>query len=525
MADLGDGAALLGSLQIASGIPDVRFQPDLSEVLRKVPADSPVLMLISGPEGCGQSSAARWLAFLRSGAEAPLVRLLPGELRSGPAPAALDRLREAWDAARGGALLVSGLADILSAEHASVLLEALLRWPVGVSDAPSVVLAADRESAVELEGVSPRMYASSTRAVVHALKPGEMVALLRSSLKPYGIDVELHSKVSLEDLFARSRQPGDLVNSRMVHVVAQTMRKHVAAGSPPEEAASSALSAFISSETSSALEDLDLLVGLTGVKESVSRLASNASLSQRRRRLGLDTEGMGHHMVFAGPAGTAKTTVARIVARILRDVGVLRSGHMVEVQRADIIGFSSAETSRRMVERVRRASGGVLFIDEAYTLTSSSARGQGEDQGREAVDTLLKMMEDYRDDFVVIVAGYQAEMDKFLNENPGLRSRFSHNILFPPYAPEEMLQMLDAMAAQRGYRVAQGVADVLAPHLAIAQHYPGFGNGRYIRTTLESAIIRQGERLDVSSSDDDLMTLLPVDFSSIASAGHRFGLA
>lgn len=522
MGETGDGAYLLGSLALESGIPDVRFQPDLSEALRASPSGVPVRMLVSGPDGCGQSTAARWLAFLRSGRDAPVVRLLPGELRSGPAPAALDRMRSSWESAKGGVLLLPPLADLLAAEHASLLLEALVRWPVGQEDAPSLLLPSDREAAASLSGVSPRFARSLVRTEVVAL-PARSMAQLAAALSVPQLRLGLQRLERLEGLFARALQPGDLVNSRMA--------RHVAASVPdvPDEEARfealcAAVSVFVASETSSALQDLKGLVGLDDVKSSVERLAVNAALSQRRRLLGLDVSGMGHHMVFAGPAGTAKTTVARVVARILRDVGVLRSGHMVEVQRADLIGFSSAETARRMVERVRRAFGGVLFIDEAYTLTSSSARGKGEDQGREAVDTLLKMMEDYRDEFVVIVAGYPAEMDQFLNENPGLRSRFSHNIAFPPYSPPEMMEILEAMATARGYVLDPGVADVLVPHLTIAQHYPGFGNGRYVRTALESAVIRQGERLDLSASDDDLRTLTADDFSAIASAGHRFGV-
>lgn len=515
-----ESARLLGVPALQAGIPDVRFQPDLSEALRSLPRSVPAGLLVSGPPGCGQSSAARWMAFLRSGEDAQVVRVLPGEMRSREAAAALDRLRVAWLAARGGTLLLPPLAEILADEHAPLLLEALVRWPVGEPDAPSLLVPGDRESVSALAGVSPRFDRSLLRTSVSALSPRSMAQLAAAFASP-PLRLDPEEMAVLEDLFARALQPGDLVNSRMARHVASAVPQ---SGQGRFDALRAAVSDFVASETSSALEDLRSLVGLSDVKVAVERLAVNAALSQRRRHLGLDVSGMGHHMVFSGPAGTAKTTVARVVGRILRDVGVLRSGHMVEVQRADLIGFSSAETARRMVERVRRAFGGVLFIDEAYTLTSGSERGKGEDQGREAVDTLLKMMEDYRDEFVVIVAGYPAQMDDFLNENPGLRSRFSHKVSFPPYSPEEMMEILDAMAAARGYVVDPDVGELMVPHLNVAQHYPGFGNGRYVRTALESAIIRQGERLDLDASDDDLRTLKAVDFASTASAGHRFGV-
>lgn len=523
MVEVFDGARLLGANALEVGIPDVRFQPDLSEALRALPRGLPARLLVVGPSGCGQSSAARWVAFLRAGAGAPVVRVLPGELRSESGSAALDRLRASWDAACGGVLMLPPLDDLIAVEYMSLLVEALDRWAYGAEEPPSLVAVGDAESSAALAGLSPRFFRSFVRAEVSALSPRSLAQLSAAAASP-PLRAGSAGVSRLEGLFSRAMQPGDLVNSRLV--------RHVASMVPEEggeearlEALCSAVSEFVASETSSALEDLQGLIGLSEVKDSVERLAVNAALSQRRRILGLDVSGMGHHMVFAGPAGTAKTTVARIVARVLRDIGVLRSGHMVEVQRADLIGFSSAETSRRMVERVRRSFGGVLFIDEAYTLTSASARGAGEDQGREAVDTLLKMMEDYRDEFVVIVAGYPAEMDSFLNENPGLRSRFSHKISFPPYSPEEMMEILSAMAAARGYSVGEDVAGILVPHLNVAQHYPGFGNGRYVRTALESAIVRQGERLDLSASDADLRLLRAQDFSSLASGGHRFGIS
>jgi SpoVK/Ycf46/Vps4 family AAA+-type ATPase len=215
-------------------------------------------------------------------------------------------------------------------------------------------------------------------------------------------------------------------------------------------------------------------------------------------------------MVFKGPAGTAKTTVARIVGKILAETGVLSSGHLIEVQRADLVGDTLEQSARRTVEAVKRAIGGVLFVDEAYTLTSTDA---GRDSGKEIVDTLLKLMEDYREEFVVIVAGYPLEMEQFLNSNPGLRSRFVRVLDFPSYSPDELLDILAYQAAKRGYVLGDGVREALVPRLELVSKYPGFGNGRHVRNQLEAAIVRQATRVNAESSDDELRMLTVADFA------------
>ena len=209
--------------------------------------------------------------------------------------------------------------------------------------------------------------------------------------------------------------------------------------------------------------------------------------------------------------------MARIVARVLAETGVLSSGHLVEVDRSDLVSDRPELTARLVVDAVKRAIGGVLFIDEAYSLTSGKASESG--SGRAAVDTLLKLMEDYRDEFVVIVAGYPTEMETFLSSNPGLRSRVVKVLKFPSYEPEDLLSILDHMAAKRGYQIDPSVGPGLLPRLTLQSQYPGFGNGRHVRNMLDKAIELQGTRLDETSSDDDLRTLLPVDFAEQA----RFG--
>lgn len=504
--------------------PEVRFQEDLSAFLSSVPERRSCALLVRGPQGCGQSSAAAWLASLRS-EDGAVVRLNPGEMRGSTASRAVELMRERWSEAAGGVLVLGPVSELVSLPEAPLVLDVLRRL-IADDRSPSLIIFGDRESVADLRGVSPLLLESLHVRDVAALGPSAMASLAAPMLSMSGFPVGPDVMALLESAFSRAVQPGDLVNSRFVRAVVKAMLRAKDEGSPgPREAIESAFAPFIVSESSSALDDLERLIGIEPVKDQVRRMARNAALSHRRRALGLDVSGMGQHMVFAGPAGTAKTTVARIVARILRDVGVIRSGHLVEVQRADLVGHSSAETARKIVDKVHRSFGGVLFLDEAYTLTSAKDRSAGDDQGREALETLMKMMEDYRDEFVVIAAGYPAEMDAFLNSNPGLRSRFSHNLLFPEYSVSELLEIVRFQASERGYVIEESALELMRGHLEVSRHYPGFGNGRYVRTLLESAIARQGGRLTLESTDDDLRTLSYDDFEPSTSAGHRFGIA
>ncbi|EWM19113.1 ATPase [Kutzneria sp. 744] len=247
------------------------------------------------------------------------------------------------------------------------------------------------------------------------------------------------------------------------------------------------------------LSELNSLVGLDGVKREVSSLVNLNLMAKRRQEAGLSAPPMARHLVFAGAPGTGKTTVARLYGAVLADLGVLRSGHLVEVARADLVAQIIGGTAIKTTEVFTTALGGVLFVDEAYTLSAGQG-GTGPDFGREAIDTLLKLMEDHREDVVVIAAGYSAQMREFLGANPGLESRFSRTIEFANYSPDELVTIVRQHCKRHDYRVEDAASELLRDYFERIPKDGTFGNGRTARKVFEVMADRQASRLALSGS-------------------------
>ena len=251
--------------------------------------------------------------------------------------------------------------------------------------------------------------------------------------------------------------------------------------------------------------ELENIVGLDKVKDYVLRLKDSVQANQRRAQAGMKTGSVSMHMIFAGNPGTGKTTIARLVGKYLKAIGALRGGQLVEVSRADLVGRYVGHTAPLTNQVIRSALGGVLFIDEAYSLY----RGKDDSFGLEAIDTLVKGMEDHRDDLVVILAGYSKEMEQFLTANSGLASRFPNKIEFPDYTGEELWRILELSAKGRGYRLAEGCQTPLTEYFtrAQAENADENGNGRMARNLLERAILNQSRRLaaEPQAALDELM--------------------
>ncbi|MFI6288296.1 right-handed parallel beta-helix repeat-containing protein [Streptomyces sp. NPDC051018] len=257
------------------------------------------------------------------------------------------------------------------------------------------------------------------------------------------------------------------------------------------------------------LGELDALVGLESVKREVRSLTNMIEVGRRRQEAGLKAASVRRHLVFTGSPGTGKTTVARLYGEILASLGVLERGHLVEVSRVDLVGEHIGSTAIRTQAAFERARGGVLFIDEAYAL---SPEDSGRDFGKEAIDTLVKLMEDHRDSVVVIVAGYTAEMKRFLAVNPGVASRFSRTITFQDYEAGELLRIVEQQADEHEYRLADGTGEALLKYFTELPKGAAFGNGRTARQTFESMVERHAGRVaELAETDTDALTLLYSD--------------
>ena len=262
-------------------------------------------------------------------------------------------------------------------------------------------------------------------------------------------------------------------------------------------------------------KELDELIGLESVKEEVHTIANFAKIQQQRKAQGLKVPKMSFHLVFTGSPGTGKTTVARIVARIYKDLGILKSGHTVETDRSGLVAEYVGQTATKTNAVIDSALNGVLFIDEAYALVPEDVRS---DYGQEAISTLLKRMEDDRDKLVVIIAGYPDEMQRFIDSNPGLQSRFTRYINFPDYSEQELYDIFHLYLNKNQYTITDDAAQLLKDNLnyAVVHKTKNFGNARFVRNIFERAVEQQANRLSAkrSISDDELSVLTKEDIEN-----------
>lgn len=260
------------------------------------------------------------------------------------------------------------------------------------------------------------------------------------------------------------------------------------------------------------LDELDSLIGLHSVKEKINALINYQRVQQMRKQHGLTSDARSLHLAFVGNPGTGKTTVARIVGHVYKKLGLLSKGHFMEVSRTDLIAGYQGQTALKVKKVIEQAKGGVLFIDEAYSITENE---NSDSYGRECLTELTKALEDYRDDLVVIVAGYVEPMRKFFESNPGLKSRFNTFVDFPDYEQDELLAILKVLCKKNDYKISESLEHKIVEYIAYKKNQPDlFSNGRMIRNLFETLTIKQAGRLcklDMPSAED-LILLDDVDF-------------
>ncbi|MGF1541811.1 MAG: AAA family ATPase, partial [Pleurocapsa sp.] len=260
------------------------------------------------------------------------------------------------------------------------------------------------------------------------------------------------------------------------------------------------------------LQELNTLIGLEQLKLEINNLINFLKVQQKRQELGLPKVPITLHLVFCGSPGTGKTTVARLIGKIYRELGILKKGHCIETDRSGMVAGYIGHTAKQVDKLIESALDGVLFIDEAYTLKPENA---GADFGQEAIDTLLKRMEDYRDRLVVIVAGYPDEMSRFIESNPGLQSRFTRYFTFEDYRPEELLSIFEQICHSRHYQLDTGAKEVLLTNFTKLYNSrdKNFGNGRLVRNLFEKTIEKQATRIATNSNyeREELIKILASD--------------
>jgi SpoVK/Ycf46/Vps4 family AAA+-type ATPase len=382
----------------------------------------------------------------------------------------------------GGSLARSAPADVRSAR----LLADRVRFLDQPSELAEVLLAADARDGTDLAS----LYYDRALAI------GFAVASLDQHTAPMELAAIERFRGRLLDRIARSR---GLARTEAAH------RAATAGAAEPEAAVEPDVELPPARPVDEVLAELDELIGLDAVKAEVKKVADLTRVQLLRAERGLPVLDQSRHLVFSGNPGTGKTTVARLLAEIYRSLGVVERGHLVEVDRAGLVAGFVGQTAPKVTAVFDEAEEGVLLIDEAYALV----RGSETDFGREAIDTIVKLVEDRRDRIVVIMAGYPDEMAQLVAANPGLRSRFPKTIHFPDYDTDELLAIFDMRCRQGGYDTTHEARAKVRSHLDAAPRDKGFGNGRVARNLFEEAVARQASRIVTidDPTDDQLRTL------------------
>jgi SpoVK/Ycf46/Vps4 family AAA+-type ATPase len=501
-------------------------------------------LIFAGSPGTGKTTVARMygailveLGVLHTG---QLVEVGRPDLVANIIGGTALKTAERFEQALGGVLFIDEAYTLASTatggpDFGREAVDTLVKLMEDHRDEVVVIAAGYTQEMRTFLSTNPGLASRFSRTIEFAdYSPADLVTIVEGSCRTFHYRLELETRDALKAYFAKMPRDTGFGNGRAARQVFEEMvgRQAYRLGNDPDADAlamtrllpedlgplpgagvGAGAATADTARVEALLEELHQMVGLTDVKREVSNMVDLLASAQQRQAAGLPVPGLSRHLTFAGPPGTGKTTVARLYGAILAALGVLARGQVVEVSRADLVGEYVGHTAQRTRSAFERARGGVLFIDEAYAL--SSQQGSGVDFGQEAIDTLVKLMEDHRDEVVVIAAGYEGEMAGFLATNPGLSSRFSHHVRFADYSVDELVTIVSQHAAVAGYEFSTGAVAALRRHFESSPRGPSFGNGRYARQVLDLAVTSHAGRLrrTPSPTPQDLSLLLPGDIT------------
>ncbi|HET7719801.1 MAG TPA: AAA family ATPase, partial [Acidimicrobiales bacterium] len=480
-------------------------------------------VLLAGPAGTGQRPAARAYAraLAAAGVGSGAVHPVTATELVGPATWQLNplvKVADAFERAGAGVLLLEGLDRLTLADAGQEALEAVRRHLSDSRSPVTLVATAGPDGTGPLAAANADLVRRFRVARTVDLDSAGLTALFGRLAARAGVEVDDEGRAAASEVLGSAKPSGAFRNARIAEAVleralAERARRpqpgplleadDIRRGGLPKLATGSAPAA------EDVMAELDDLIGLHDVKAELRRMIAEAALAGPRSRAGLRLASPTRHMVFMGNPGSAKTTIARLLAQAMAAHGLLATGQLVEVTRADLVARYIGQTAPRVQAVVERAIGGVLFIDEAYSLV----QGASSDYGYEAVAMLLKLMEDHRDELVVIVAGYPTEMAGFLDSNPGFASRFARTLSFPDYDAGELLAIFDLFTRRAGAIVEPAARDQVAKYLKALPRDRSFANGRTVRNLFERLLAAQAARLHggVRATDEALRTLVEAD--------------
>ncbi|WP_067456577.1 AAA family ATPase [Actinomadura macra] len=505
-------------------------QPDVVAALEEVASGSgPVRLMLVGPDGTGKRDAAQEIARLlreRQITEPPLW--LAGDFFAAKEVSAATThiYNDSRDSAGHRLMVIDGLDDMSRDVRSGEAIVEELHRALDVHDDLHVVALCEPGGDERIREVNPGLALRLQVVPTHPFTGEGYAELFNRALQQRGARAHKRALTAAGELLVRTHPVRNLRNARLAQrladVVVEAVRERTGPGEELVVKRPDVPAVFdVSGTPGDPLAELFALTGLGTVKQEIELLTAGAKAAKLRREAGLPTPAPpARHMVFTGNPGTGKTVVARLLARIFKDLGVLTSGHLVEASRSRLVGQYVGETAVKTRAVARQAVGGVLFIDEAYALTQTS---MSEDYGQEAIAELLKVMEDNRDDLVVIVAGYEREMQRFISSDPGLASRFPSTIRFPDFTDDELIEIFMGQALAAGLEPAPATRAKVAGLLRKAPRGRSFGNARVMRNLSERATALQARRVTAKkrATPRDLAVLLPDDIPDSLSGTSR----